>query len=378
MEVVKLNSVEDIQKAVQDFYTLPVQYRMMRAKAINDKLVELNCHVRTGFDNPILNYPQSERFIIEYGDFNHVNEYVKYMETLKDGRDEFNTLVYNDIDLATDDIKIMSEIKHVCAVKNHKADRLYLDSYPEANDFVEILQMSVRKILKYLMTGSVIDIVFSAMDDIEFIVSSNILSDDHIRRHLIPVIKIRDITPFKKSIPNVINTRLTDLFNTQISLVRHKNDDYMLFKSFNNKSLEAYLKMQKMTYEETLVNSDIDNDYERKNIRYDKNPRELIKLSEAYTENATIDISQIDLFRLNKNGFEDIQNVKYKNKEYKLYLKENSQYMVMKSNSDKNTYYLIGENTNYKVKLDNKDILDNKSMDVILESAFCNVMKNGI
>lgn len=379
MEVVRLNNIEDIKTAVNDFYTLPRQYRMMRAKVINDKLAELNCYVKVRFDNPILNYPQSERFIIEeYKDFNHENEYVKYINTLDEGRDEFNTLVYNDIDLATDNIKVMNEIKNICACKNHKADNIYLDYYPEANDFIDILQMAVRKIIKYLINGSVLDIVISSMDDIEFIIASNMLSDDHIRRHLIPVMKLREISPFKNTIPNIVNVRLTDLFNTQISLVRYRADDYMLFKSFNTNSLESYLKIKKMTYEETLVNSDIDNDYERKSIRYDGgDPRELIKLSEIYNKNATTNISRIDLFRLNKNGFEDIKNIKYKDKEYKLYLKENSQFMIMKSNKDKNIYYLIGENTKHKVKLTNKGILDESSMETILESTFCNIKKNG-
>lgn len=377
MEVVRLNSEEDIQKAINDFYTLPRQYRMLRAKVINDRLKELNAFIKVDFDNPILNYPlESERFIIKYDKYNAENEYVKYEEILKGDREEFNRIVYNDIDLATDSISVMHEIKTICAVKNHKADRIYEDCYfGGGKSFLEILQLAVNKILKFYMTGSVEDIVKTSLDDIEFIIASNILTDHHIRRHLLPVMKIKDISPFKNSVDESINRRLVALFNTQISLVKQRVDDFMLFKTFNVESLEAYLKIQKMTYEETLVNSEIDNDYERKVISYNKNPRELIRMCQKYSPNATTEIKQIDLFRLNKNGFEDIKNIKYKDKEYKLYLKENSQYMIMKSTKKKDVYYLIGENMNHTITLKNRQPLDSASMDVIIESAFSNIMK---
>lgn len=379
MEVVRLNSEEDIQKAINDFYTLPRQYRMMRAKAINDKLKDMNAFVKVEFDNPILNYPiESERFIIKYDKYNTENEYVKYENILKGDREEFNRIVYNDIDLATDNIKIMHEIKTICAVKNHKADRIYDDCYfGGSKSFLEILQLAVNKLIKFYMTGLVEDIVKTSLDDIEFIIASGILTDYHIRRHLLPVIKIKEISPFKNKVDEGIDRRLVALFNTQISLVKQRVDDFMLFKTFNVESLEAYLKIQKMTYEETLVNSEIDNDYEQKIISYDKNPMELIRMSKNYLLNATTDINQIDLFRLNKNGFEDIKNIKYKDKEYKLYLKENSQYMIMKSTKKKDVYYLIGENTNHTIKLKNRQPLDGETMDVIIESAFSNIMKNG-
>lgn len=304
------------------------------------------------------------------------NKYEKHLELLKTDRNEFNLLVYNDIDVRLDNMKIINDIISLCASENALADELYIKEYPSSKDFIDVLKLHVDKILTYMVNKSVIEIVRTSLDGIEFIISSDALTDYHIRRHLLPVMKIKDLALFK--LPEDIEKRLIALFNTQISIVRHSSEYQVLFGTFNSLSLESYLKLQKIDFETELVNGAIDNDYEIKRISYNKNPKNLIKLTESY-KNATTDINQIDVFRLNNNGFDSIKNIKYDGNEYKIYLKEDKQFVIMKSNKDKDLYYLIGESVNYKIKLKHKQPVDDKVMDVIIESAFCNIVdkKNG-
>lgn len=300
------------------------------------------------------------------------NKYEKYKEILKTDRDIFNEKVYNEIDIQLDNMRIVNDIVALCRTENELADNIFIKEYPMCKDYIDILKLHVNKIIMYMISNSIEDIVRTSVDGIEFIISIDALSDHHIRRHLLPIMKIKNIAMFK--LPKDIEERIISLFNTQISLVKHNAGYQILFGTFNSLSLESYLKLQKIDYETELVNSDIDSDYEVKKINYNMNPRNIISATESY-KNATTNLSQIDIFRLTKNGFTDIKNIKYKGNEYKIYLKENKQFVIMKSNKNKDMYYLIGESTNYKINLKPKKPMNDELMDVVIESMFINIVK---
>lgn len=245
MDEFKFDTLEDVQNSVDNFYKLPIRSRMMYAYKINLRLKELNGYVKVNSENPILNYP-SERFIVK-SDVTE-NEYSKFEGLLNEDVELFNFKIYNDISLSLDNITGIYDVVRLCREQNNKADDLYLKKFPSHSDLIAIFKQAVSKIEMCILHDFVEDIAKSSMDDIEFIISTNVLTDSHVRRLLIAPMKLFDMSIFQRNLSKYghIKQRLIALFNTQIELVKQKRDEFMMLRPFNDNALKGYLKIQKI------------------------------------------------------------------------------------------------------------------------------------
>ena len=196
MNEFKFDTLDDIKKSIMDFYKIPIRSRFIISNKIHSRLKELDEYVRVSKDNPILNYP-SERFIVD--DKYEENEYSRFQYYIDKGDiEQFNFSVYNDIDLAADKLTGVYDVVRLCREQNNKADELYLAKYPTHNDLIAVFKKAVSMIEMCFLYEFIEDMAISAMDDIEFIISTNILTDSHVRRLLLSPMKLVQMPIFSK------------------------------------------------------------------------------------------------------------------------------------------------------------------------------------
>lgn len=376
MENISFNTLEDLQKSVDNFYKVPVRSRFVIANKIHSRLKELNGFVKVFKENPILNYP-SERFII--GDSISENEYTKYTHLLDEDVESFNFTIYSDIELSLDNLTGLYDIIRFCREQNNKADNIYLEKFPSHKDLIDVFKMAVSKINMFF-SGSSPEIFKSSLDDIEFIISTNILTDSHVRRLLLAPIRLIDLPVFKSFFKehNDLYKRLVAIFNTQISLVKQRRDEFILMKPFNDEALKAYLKIQKMGYEEMLIGMEYNGDYDISNRMFSIDINKALKVDEY----VRVDyphlkrINMIDKFKLESHGLKPILNKVYKGKDYYVHYKKGAQYLIYKNNDKQDVYFMIakfpdGKYKSYKVTInDSNTFMDKLTLNSILESTF--------
>lgn len=378
MEDFKFDTIEDVQNSVDNFYKLPIRSRMLYAYKINLRLKELNGYVNVNKDNPILNYP-SERFIVKQSEITE-NEYSKFEYLLEDNVEGFNFNIYNDISLSLDNITGIYDVIRLCREQNNKADDLYLKKFPSHSDIIAIFKQAVSKIEMCVLYEFVEDLMKSSMDDIEFIISMNILTDSHVRRLLLAPMRLFEMSIFQRNLSKYpdVKQRLIQLFNTQINLVKQRRDEFMILRPFNDNALQSYLKIQKLGYEELLVGMKYNGDYDTTNKFFVSDINKAIdidKLVKNKYPNISM-ISMIDKFKLEQHGLTPIMNREIKNKDYYVHYKNGVQYNIYKSNKLDNIYYMItnlntSELKTYKISVtDSKPLLSLDVSNTILESTF--------
>lgn len=376
MNEFKFDTLDDIKKSIADFYKVPIRSRFIISNKIHRRLKELDEYVKVSKENPILNYP-SERFIVDekFDD----NEYSKFEYYLDSGDiEQFNFSIYNDISLAADKLTGVYDIVRFCREQNNKADDVYLKKYPTHVDLIAVFKKAVTSIEICFLYEFVESIAITAMDDIEFIISTNILSDSHIRRLLLSPMILVQMPIFSKRFEN-IRPRLTKLFNTQIAIAKHRRDEFIINRPFNDTALKSYLKIQKMGYEEKLLNMDNNGDYEPKGlIEGSINIMEAVAIDEPVLDmyKNIRPINMIDKFILEEHGFFPIIPKTYNNKDYYMHIKKGVQYNLYSSILKENTYYMFTRLPNsdvksYKITINNnKPAIDKITSAAMLESAF--------
>lgn len=378
MDEFKFDTLEDVQNSVDDFYKLPIRSRMMYAYKINLRLKELNGYVKVNSENPILNYP-SERFIVK-SDVTE-NEYSKFECLLNEDVELFNFKIYNDISLSLDNITGIYDVVRLCREQNNKADDLYLKKFPSHSDLIAIFKQAVSKIEMCILHDFVEDIAKSSMDDIEFIISTNVLTDSHVRRLLIAPMRLFDMSIFQRNLSKYghIKQRLIDLFNTQIELVKQKRDEFMMLRPFNDNALKGYLKIQKIGYEELLVGMKYNGDYDTTDKFF------VVDLAKTMLVNDYVKIkyphlqfiNMIDKFKLEQHGLTPIMNRVHEDKDYYVHYKKGVQYNLYKSKNKENVYYMITNINNteelktYKITItEDRPIMSIDVSNTVLESTF--------
>ena len=83
--------------------------------------------------------------------------------------------------LTLDNINKVYEIINFCKEQNNKADEIYLEKFPSHRDLIHVFKMAVTNLNMFFL-GSSPDIFRTSLDDIEFIISTNMLTDSHVRR----------------------------------------------------------------------------------------------------------------------------------------------------------------------------------------------------
>lgn len=304
----KYETIEDINNVINNFYKVPKISRFVIASKVHSRLKELDKYVKINKGNPILNYP-SERFIVNEEIID--NEYRKYAYLLEEDVESFNFTIYNDMTLTLDNINKVYEIINFCKEQNNKADEIYLEKFPSHRDLIHVFKMAVTNLNMFFL-GSSPDIFRTSLDDIEFIISTNMLTDSHVRRLLLSTTSLSDMRIYKSFFKNnqELYKRLVALFNTQINLVKQRRDEYILTRPFNDESLKAYLKIQKMGYEEMLVSMDYNGDYDISNKIFNIDVNEMLEV-DIYVKNNQPHlkkINMIDKFKLEHSGLKPIMN----------------------------------------------------------------------
>ena len=370
----KYETIEDINNVINNFYKVPKISRFVIANKVHSRLKELDKYVKINKGNPILNYP-SERFIVNEEIID--NEYRKYAYLLEEDVESFNFTIYNDMTLTLDNINKVYEIINFCKEQNNKADEIYLEKFPSHRDLIHVFKMAVTNLNMFFL-GSSPDIFRTSLDDIEFIISTNMLTDSHVRRLLLPAISLSDMRIYKSFFKNnqELYKRLVALFNTQINLVKQRRDEFILTRPFNDESLKAYLKIQKMGYEEMLVSMDYNGDYDISNKIFNIDVNEMLEV-DIYVKNNQPHlkkINMIDKFKLEHSGLKPIMNKTYNGNDYYLHYKKNVQYLLYKDNNG--TCFMIGKLPNgefksYRISLnESNSFMDKITSNTILESTF--------
>ena len=287
----KFDTLEDIQKAVIDFYKVPIRSRFIVSNKIHKRLKELNSYVKVNKGNPILNYP-SERFIVDYNSTE--NEYSKYIDLLDDSIDQFNAHIYEDIQSALINLTGINDCIRLCREQNNKADDLYLKKFPTHGEVIGIFKKAVSKIELCFLYELVDSIANTAIDDITFIINQGILSKHHIKRLLSSPLHLLKMPIFTKRMENIrprLKALSTDTF-----------DEFKARIPFNTHQLESYLRYNKIGYEEELINMNNNGDYDIISESFDINNEvyESINnlVTEAYGKLNTIDVIDFSLLSL--------------------------------------------------------------------------------
>lgn len=377
MDEFKFNTIEDLQKTVDNFYKIPIRSRIVIANKIHRRLRELNGFVKVFKENPILNYP-CERFIVN--EDKGSNEYSKFAYLLDEDVESFNWEVYNDIDLSTDNLTGVFDVVRLSREQNNKADDIYLQKFPSHKDLIGIFKMAVSKIELCLINDTSESIAMTSIDDIEFIISTNILTDSHVQRLLLGPMVLLDMPVFRRRFERYseLKRRLSALFHTQIKLVKKRRDEFMILRPFNDEALKAYLKIQKMGYEEILINSEFNGDYSIE----DKFFKVHVGKATLIDDYVRVDyphlklINMIDKFKLEQHGLKPIVTGTYNGVEYYAHKKNGVQYNLYQNPNKKDLYFMIGQLDDGKIKSykininDNTGYMDKITSNAILESTF--------
>ena len=378
MDNFKFNTKEDLQNAVNDFYKIPMRSRNVIANKIHTRLKEIDEYVKVYGENPILNYP-SERFIIMDRKTTD-NEYSRYRHYLDDNETEnFNSIIFDDMNLALNDFTGVYDIIRFCKEQNYKADEIYLLKYPSHKDLIDVFKKAISSIELCFLYEIVENRAIQAMDDIEFLISTNILTESHIHRLMLSVIRLLNMPIFKTRFNN-IRPRINELYNSQINLAKQRVDEFTLSRPFNDSALQAYLKIQKIGHEEALVQSYYNGDYSitDKLFNVDTDLMDvIIKIVNDKYPNLEL-INMVDKFKLEQEGVTPIMNKMYKGVDYYVHFKKGLQYLIYKSKVHDNRYYLITMlyNKNYMLKAYRivinpcNTFLDKLTSDTMLESTF--------
>ena len=378
MDEFKFVTKEDLQNSVNLFYKIPMRSRSVIARKIHTRLKELDEYVNVYGENPILNYP-SERFIVRDRKTSD-NEYTIYRHYLDENDSKtFNFKIYNDIDLALDKFTGIYDIIRFCKEQNNRADEIYYMKYPSHKDLIDVFKKAVSSIELCFLYEIPEARALQAMEDIEFIISTNILTYDHVRRLLLSIMKLLDMAIFKTRF-NELRPKLIALFNSQISLVKQRVDEFTLTRPFNDSALRAYLKIQKIGHEELLVQSYYNGDYSITDKVFNVDTDLMQRLSTVVRmKYPNLEpINMVDKFKLEQNGITPIMNKMYRGNDYYVHMKKGLQYMVFKSKVHDDRYYLITELYDkngmlkaYRIIINEQNsFLDRLTSDTMLESTF--------
>lgn len=373
----KFNTKEDLEKSIINFYKIPLRSRNVIANKIHARLKELDLYIKVYPNNPILNYP-SERFIVI--DNKTENEYSKYKIILDTSSEEYNLKILEDMKIALNNITGVYEVINFCREQNNKADMIYLTKFPSHEDLLNVFKNAVSKINCFFLYNTNMVIQDSVMDDLEFIIAMNILSENHIKRLLLAPVTLSQKPVFTGLMNKAdkFKNRLNELFNNKISIARQNADVQSLNRPLNDSALQAYLKIQKIGHQETLMQSYYNGDYSISDRIFDVDVELMCQIHERVSKgypNLNL-IDMIDKFKLEQHGIRPIMNKMYKGKDYYVHHKNGIQYLVYKSIVHEDRYYLVtikqdGMFKSYRISINSSNsFMDKISMNSVLESTF--------
>ncbi len=302
------------------------------------------------------------------------NLYESYNNYLEEDIELYNQYVNEHLETLLEGQLTVYETIDVCKKCNSDADKVYLKKYPTHRNVVNICKKAVSLIESFIVNEYNEYIVENMLQDIEYSISTGVLTESHVKRLLRSPMELLYM-PIYKTRFKELRPRLEALYNSEISIVKHKLDDFELAQPLNEAGIIGYLKLQKLGYEESLVMNDLNGDYERpEGFEIDINAMLMVDEYVSSDYSVLEMLSPIDKFKLETNGLVPIRNVEYEGKEYFVHNKNNHQYLLYKLNES--TYYMVTRLLKedfkaYKVTIkENTQSIDKITYNQILESLF--------
>lgn len=254
---------------------------------------------------------------------------------------DFNKEILETMKKQVKEIKSIYEVSDYCKNGNRIANGEYLIKYPSHKDLLSIMERAV-----YILEANIISdynefIVENVLNDIEFIIGQNVLTEAHVQRLLLGPVTLQNFPIFKTKVEG-IKDRVNDLYNCNLINHYYKYDEFKASLPFNYQQLESYMRYNKVGYEEELINYEYNGDYIYESTIVDINEELVKKISESYENLKSIDM--IDKFRLEQHGLNPILEfnkkfVHYKNgKQYNLYKVKDEYFMITESTKGFKSY----------------------------------------
>lgn len=254
---------------------------------------------------------------------------------------EFNIETLESMIDKVNEIKSVYEVCEFCKNTNRIANETYLKEYPTHKDLLNIIEQAVT-----ILENNIIDeyndyIVENILNDIEFIIGQNVLTEAHIQRLLLGPITLQNLPIFKKKAAS-FRDRLNSLYNCESARYGYEYDEYKAMLPFNYHQLESYMRYNKVGYEEELVNNEYNGDYICEHTEFHLNPNLTDKINDKYPQLEQINV--IDKFILEEHGLKPIEEAY----DQFVHYKKGKQYNLYKQNG---VYYMISESKSYKVTI---------------------------
>lgn len=363
-----LNNYNDVIRAVNEFDKIKPALQKHRWMVIESTLAKLDKTVEVEVDNPINKF--DTRRVICKESKNNNNIFKSYINILQNDVEDFNNIVYNRISNTINSKDSMKTIFQISREYNRYADELIIKYYPHLKPYCEVLRTAVYKIVDYFFKSMNLEIINNILDDIEFIINSNVLCSSHIERYTF----IFKLLMSKSLYSNLLDNNTKDRI-LAITIVDCDNF-YMLpsnkMHTVNINSLLSYLKIRKRDYEMDLVYNDLNSDYNKVNLYVDDIDKSIERIFNQYiTISGLFNIDDVDVLKLNNKGFSPIFHyTKFTpTREYNIYFyidpKTKLKYVVLKT-KNKDEYLFINKNKKFKVQLKFNSLKE--SLNEILES----------
>lgn len=263
---------------------------------------------------------------------------------------EFNQEILDTMKKQVKNIKSVYEVCNYCKEGNKIANEEYLMKYPTHKTLLSLLERAVTILESNIINEYNENIVENVLNDIEFFIGQNVLTESHVKRLLLGPMTLQSLPLFKKK-TEPIRDKIIELYNCESSIYYYEFDEFKAEMPFNYQRLESYMRYNKVGYEEELIDFEFNGDYVIEHTEFHFNPDIVEKINEAYSSLEPINI--IDKFRLEQKGIKPIQE----GYGQFLHYKNGRQYNIYKHNGD---YYLITEAgkgfKSYKVTVQDKPI----------------------
>lgn len=362
-----LNNYDDVIRAVNEFDKVRPALQKHRWMVIESTLTKLDKTVEAEADNPI-NQFDTRRVICQEVKINNI--FKNYINILQNDIRDFNDIVYNKISNTINFKDSMKKIFQISREYNMYADELIIRYYPHLKPYCEVFRTAVYRLVDYFFKSMNLEIINNTLDDIEFIINSNVLCSSHIERY----------TFIFKSImrKSLYSNLLDDNTKDRIWAITSVDGDnfYMLpsnrMYTVNINSLLSYLKIRKRDYEMDLVYNDLNSDYNKVNLYKEGMDKSIEKIFNQYiTIVGLFNIDDIDVLKLNTKGFSPIFHYTRfaPARECNIYFytdpKTKLKYVVLKT-KNKDEYLFINKDKKFKVQLKFNPLKE--SLNEILES----------
>jgi hypothetical protein len=299
-------------------------------------------------------------------DFNLLNEDVE----------KFNLGIYSEIKSKLKETTSIYKIIDICKESNKEANDIYFKKYNTHKDLVNIIERAVSIIESCFINEYKPVLVENMLDDIEFVIGQNVLTESHIKRLLLSPVTLQQMPIFSIKTEN-IKSRLNDLYNMKNMRYDCCYESFKAEMPFNYQQVKSYLKYHKVGFEEELVGNDINGDYKRKTPNIAICKESVIAIDEPVVDmyKNIEPINIIDMFKLQEHGFEPIIAKHYDGKDYFVHFIHDSYYNLYKSKICENTYYMFTLLPNssvksYKITINEKPEIDKITSNAMIESTF--------